>query len=73
MYGFNHGSSCRIYRSWKSAQLCAQGITCWKPNVLKTALAPEPRDILWANLMRRGRRGKIIGRLRDWVVFAAVW
>ncbi|KAI8575369.1 hypothetical protein K450DRAFT_215831 [Umbelopsis ramanniana AG] len=61
------------FKSWKSAQLCAQGITCWKPNVLKTALAPEPRDILWSNLMRRGRRGKIIGRLRDWVVFAAVW
>ncbi|GAB5589137.1 hypothetical protein Unana1_04037 [Umbelopsis nana] len=61
------------FRSWKSAQLCAQGLTCWKPNVLETALAPEPRDILWANLMRRGRRGKIIGRLRDFVVFAAVW
>ncbi|ORY98651.1 hypothetical protein BCR43DRAFT_454859 [Syncephalastrum racemosum] len=35
--------------------------------------APEPRSILWRGLVRRGRRERLMGRLRGWLVFMAVW
>lgn len=35
--------------------------------------APEPRSILWRGLVRRGRRERLMGRLRGWLVFIAVW
>ncbi|KAI8146520.1 hypothetical protein BJV82DRAFT_389524 [Fennellomyces sp. T-0311] len=45
----------------------------WKPGVFQTQIAPEPRDLLWKGLLRHGRRDKLMGRLRQWVVFIAVW
>ncbi|KAL0083953.1 hypothetical protein J3Q64DRAFT_1638529, partial [Phycomyces blakesleeanus] len=61
------------YRSPHSAQICAQIVTSWKPGVFDTRMAPEPRDLLWTSLLRRGRKDKLMGRLRQWAVFVAVW
>jgi hypothetical protein len=36
-------------------------------------MAPEPRDVLWRSLLRRGRKSRITGTFRQWIVFAAVW
>lgn len=36
-------------------------------------MAPEPRDIIWRSLLRRGRKDRINGRFRQWIVFTAVW
>lgn len=56
-----------------SAQICAQIVTSWKPGVFDTVMAPEPRDIIWRSLLRRGRKDRINGRFRQWIVFTAVW
>ncbi|ORZ17081.1 hypothetical protein BCR42DRAFT_295349, partial [Absidia repens] len=60
-------------RSAHSAQICAQAVTCWKPGVFDTTLAPEPRDIMWSTLLRLGRKDKLVGQFRQWIVFCAVW
>lgn len=60
-------------RSARAAQICAQIVTSWRPGVFDTRLAPEPRDILWRSLLRRGRKSRLAGVFRQWVVFAAVW
>ncbi|CAO3629148.1 unnamed protein product [Cunninghamella echinulata] len=61
------------FESAHSAQICAQAVTCWKPGVFDTRLAPEPRDILWTALLRLGRKDKMMGRIRKWIVFCSVW
>lgn len=60
-------------RSIESARLCAQIVTSWKPGVFQTQLAPEPRDVMWEGLLRRGRRDKVMSQVRRWTVFVAVW
>lgn len=67
------GNAFVTFKDWKAAQVCAQSVVCWKPGVLETKLAPEPRDLLWNNLMIRGTSGKIEGTVRQWVVLGAVW
>ncbi|RUS19906.1 hypothetical protein BC937DRAFT_86498 [Endogone sp. FLAS-F59071] len=67
------GNAFVTFNDWKAAQVCAQSVVCWKPGVLETKLAPEPRDLLWNNLMHRGTSGKIEGTVRQWVVLGAVW
>jgi hypothetical protein len=67
------GAAFVTFNSAHSAQICAQIVTSWKPGVFDTRMAPEPRDILWRSLLRRGRRSRITGRFRQWIVFAAVW
>lgn len=62
-----------FHSSAYSAQICAQIVTSWKPGVFDTRMAPEPRDVLWRSLLRRGRKDRITGRFRQWIVFAAVW
>ncbi|KAI9281595.1 hypothetical protein BY458DRAFT_499058 [Sporodiniella umbellata] len=61
------------FKSSTSAQSCAQMTSSLKPGVFNIKMAPEPRDILWRHLLRRGRRDKMLGNCRRWVVFAAVW
>ncbi|KAG1137070.1 hypothetical protein G6F37_011396 [Rhizopus arrhizus] len=61
------------FNSNQSAQTCAQVVTSWKPGILNTTMAPEPRDVLWRHLLRKGRKDRILGGCRQWVVFAAVW
>ncbi|KAI8066136.1 hypothetical protein BDF21DRAFT_346071 [Thamnidium elegans] len=67
------GAAFVTFNSAYSAQICAQIVTSWKPGVFDTRMAPEPRDILWRSLLRRGRKDRITGRFRQWIVFAAVW
>ncbi|KAI8991400.1 hypothetical protein BDF20DRAFT_811307, partial [Mycotypha africana] len=61
------------FKTPHSAQACAQMVTSWKPGVLSTRMAPEPRDLLWRTLLRRGRKSRIAGIIRHWIVFVAVW
>ncbi|KAI8086133.1 uncharacterized protein BX664DRAFT_334989 [Halteromyces radiatus] len=67
------GTAFVTFESAHSAQICAQAVTCWKPGVFDTTLAPEPRDIMWSTLLRLGRKDKMVGKIRQWVVFCAVW
>ncbi|CEP17519.1 hypothetical protein [Parasitella parasitica] len=67
------GAAFVTFKSAHSAQICAQIVTSWKPGVLDTRMAPEPRDVLWRSLLRRGRKSRVTGTLRQWVVLAAVW
>ncbi|GAA5817097.1 hypothetical protein MFLAVUS_010637 [Mucor flavus] len=67
------GAAFVTFNSAYSAQICAQIVTSWKPGVFDTRMAPEPRDVLWRSLLRRGRKDRITGRFRQWIVFAAVW
>ncbi|KAI8364721.1 uncharacterized protein BYT42DRAFT_590150 [Radiomyces spectabilis] len=67
------GTAFATFASPHSAQICAQIVTSWKPGVMETRMAPEPRDLLWPSLLRRGRRDKMMGKLRQCVVFIAVW
>ncbi|RCI05692.1 hypothetical protein CU098_011185 [Rhizopus stolonifer] len=62
-----------MVRSAHSAQICAQIVTSWKPGIMVIRIAPEPRDVLWRSLLRRGRKSQMMGIIRQWVVFAAVW
>jgi hypothetical protein len=48
-------------------------VTSWKPGVFDTRMAPEPRDVLWRSLLRRGRKSRVTGIIRQWIVLAAVW
>ncbi|KAK4509160.1 uncharacterized protein ATC70_007510 [Mucor velutinosus] len=67
------GAAFVTFKSAHSAQICAQIVTSWKPGVFDTRMAPEPRDVLWRSLLRRGRKSRVTGTLRQWVVLAAVW
>ncbi|KAI8882901.1 DUF221-domain-containing protein [Backusella circina FSU 941] len=67
------GAAFVTFKSAHSAQICAQIVTSWKPGVFTTRMAPEPRDLLWRSLLRRGRKDRIMGKIRHWIVFAAVW
>ncbi|GAN04796.1 DUF221-domain-containing protein [Mucor ambiguus] len=66
------GAAFVTFKSAHSAQICAQIVTSWKPGVFDTRMAPEPRDVLWRSLLRRGRKSRVTGTLRQWVVLAAV-
>ncbi|KAI8362691.1 hypothetical protein EDC96DRAFT_444876 [Choanephora cucurbitarum] len=67
------GSAFVTFKSAHSAQMCAQIVTSWKPGVMAVRMAPEPRDMLWRSLLRRGRKSHMMGVIRKCVVFAAVW
>ncbi|KAI8087916.1 uncharacterized protein B0P05DRAFT_577814 [Gilbertella persicaria] len=67
------GAAFVTFRSAHSAQICAQIVTSWKPGIMVIRIAPEPRDVLWRSLLRRGRKSQMMGIIRQWVVFAAVW
>ncbi|KAI9317419.1 hypothetical protein BX666DRAFT_1619285 [Dichotomocladium elegans] len=67
------GTAFVTFKSAESAQVCAQVVTSWKPGVFQTRLAPEPRDLLWEGLLRKGRRDKVMRHVRRWAVFTAVW
>ncbi|KAI9245645.1 hypothetical protein BDA99DRAFT_527753 [Phascolomyces articulosus] len=70
-YQLPTGTAFITFKSIESAQICAK--MSWKPGVFQTQIAPEPRDLLWNGLLRQGRRDKLMGRLRQWIVFIAVW
>ncbi|KAI9475882.1 MAG: hypothetical protein EXX96DRAFT_486591 [Benjaminiella poitrasii] len=67
------GSAFVTFKSVHAAQICAQIATSWKPGVFDTCMAPEPRDVLWRSLLRRGRKSRIMGTVRQCIVFVAVW
>lgn len=62
-----------INRSAYSAQICAQIVTSWKPGIFDVRMAPEPRDVLWRSLLRRGRKSRVAGILKQWIVQAVIW
>ncbi|KAG2217831.1 hypothetical protein INT45_006796, partial [Circinella minor] len=70
-YQLPTGTAFITFKSIESAQICAK--MSWKPGVFQTQIAPEPRDLLWNGLLRQGRRDKLMGRMRQWAVFIAVW
>ncbi|KAI8983528.1 hypothetical protein BDB01DRAFT_760506 [Pilobolus umbonatus] len=61
------------FNTARSAHICSQIVTSSNPGIFQTRLAPEPRDLLWRGLLRRGRKDKIVGGLRYWAVSVAVW
>ncbi|CAG8717133.1 2224_t:CDS:2, partial [Cetraspora pellucida] len=57
------------FRNHISAQICAQSIISSTPHTCTTRMAPEPRDLLWENLIMRFRENMI----RYIIVNACVW
>ncbi|CAG8723102.1 5542_t:CDS:2 [Cetraspora pellucida] len=57
------------FRDHISAQICAQSIISSTPHTCTTRMAPEPRDLLWENLIMRFRENMI----RYIIVNACVW
>ncbi|KAG1458749.1 hypothetical protein G6F56_006322 [Rhizopus delemar] len=61
------------FKSNSSAQNCTQMVSSLRPGVFNIRMAPEPRDVLWRRLLRKGRKDRMLGDCRQWVVSAAVW
>ncbi|ORE10189.1 DUF221-domain-containing protein [Rhizopus microsporus var. microsporus] len=57
----------------QSAQVTSQIVTSSKPGILHVRMAPEPRDILWKHLLRKGRKSRLLGGGKKWLVSVAVW
>ncbi|CAG8445383.1 6443_t:CDS:2 [Dentiscutata heterogama] len=63
------GTGFVTFRDHISAQICAQSIISSTPHTCTTRMAPEPRDLLWENLIMKFRESMI----RYVIVNACVW
>ncbi|ORE22507.1 DUF221-domain-containing protein [Rhizopus microsporus] len=61
------------FKRSQSAQVTSQIVTSSKPGILHVRMAPEPRDILWKHLLRKGRKSRLLGGGKKWLVSVAVW